>query len=419
MKIGSLFTGVGGFDLGFERAGHEVVWQVEFDKRAQSVLRRHWPQVELYSDVREVGGRGFRSGHGRREGRVERDEKHDTPDGNLRRSSDCENEGATSNNILSPVDLICGGFPCQDLSLAGHRKGLAGDRSGLWTEFHRIIGELAPTWVLIENVLGLLSSNDGADMRVVLRGLEELGYGWNYRVLDSQYFGVPQRRRRVFIVGNIGGYCPPEILLEPEGVIGGAKPRRKQRQKITSVAKGSLEQSDRGTGHWDGGPHPPLDAQRPGTSNQNMLHHPGATVVWDDRVIMRGGGFSNYKEDDIAGCLRASGKNGADVDLIIEQPSNEKQPTVFRKAQKAHDADDSERWEAADKSNTLSGHGTTTSEVILTERPASSEDGKAKAFYDITPTYVGRPTGFNGADDLIVGASPQHEAFKKDREGRA
>ena len=168
MRVGSLFSGVGGFDLGLERAGHEIVWQVENDKQCRSVLRHHWPNVDLYEDVKDVG-----------------------------------------RTTLSSVDLICGGFPCQDLSVAGGRAGLAGERSGLWGEFHCIISELTPTWLLIENVPGLLSSNEGRDMAVIVHGLEELGYGWSYRILDSQYFGVPQRRRRVFIVGHSGGVCGP------------------------------------------------------------------------------------------------------------------------------------------------------------------------------------------------------------------
>ena len=185
MKVGSLFSGIGGFDLGLERAGMEVRWQCEIDTAAQSVLRRHWPDAVLYDDVTTLGGD------------VER------------------------------VDLIAGGFPCQDLSVAGRRAGLAGKRSGLFYEFMRVVDEIAPAWVLIENVPGLLSSNGGRDMGAVLGTLGELGYGWAYRVLDAQYFGVAQRRRRVFIVGCLGDSArAAQVLFEPESLPGDTPPRR-------------------------------------------------------------------------------------------------------------------------------------------------------------------------------------------------
>jgi len=122
--------------------------------------------------------------------------------------------------------------------VAGRRAGLAGERSGLWHEFHRIIAEVAPTWVLIENVPGLLSSNGGRDLSVVLGGLAELGYGWTFRVLDSQYFGVAQRRRRVFIVGRAGGVCPPEVLFEPESLPGHPAPSRTTGEEVAGSLGG-------------------------------------------------------------------------------------------------------------------------------------------------------------------------------------
>lgn len=173
--VGSLFSGIGGFDLGLERAGWQVKWQVEKHPFRQRILKRHWPHVELRNDIET--------------------DTHDLP----------------------RVDLICGGFPCQDLSVAGRRAGLAGEKSGLWHEFIRVVGEIRPAWVFIENVPGLLSSNEGKDMEVVVGGLAKRGYGVAWRVLDSRYFGVAQRRRRVFIVGCLGKPCPPEILFEPEG----------------------------------------------------------------------------------------------------------------------------------------------------------------------------------------------------------
>lgn len=183
---GSLFSGIEGFAEGLRRADIETVWSVEIDRHCRSVSAKHFPGVEQFEDVCTVGNHNLRS-----------------------------------------VDLICGGFPCQDLSVAGKRAGLAGERSGLWHEFRRILAELTPQWVLIENVPGLLSSNGGADMAVVLTGLAELGYGWAYRVLDAQYFGVAQRRRRVFIVGCLGDTRrPAEVLFEPQSCDGNSASRK-------------------------------------------------------------------------------------------------------------------------------------------------------------------------------------------------
>lgn len=199
MKFISLFTGIGGFDLGFERAGMQCVAQVEFDKRAREVLRKHWPDVALHEDVRNVG-------------------KHNLP----------------------TVDLVCGGFPCQDLSVAGKRKGLDGERSGLWFEFHRIIGELKPRWVVIENVPGLLTSNRGRDFAVILDGLVKCGYRVAWRVLDAQYFGLAQRRKRVFIVASLGNGRAAEVLFERESGNGNTPPRRATPEAATTtVIKGA------------------------------------------------------------------------------------------------------------------------------------------------------------------------------------
>lgn len=159
-------------DLGLERAGMRIVWQCEADKWRRGILARHWPHTPCGTDVREWQGYG--------------DE---------------------------PVDLICGGFPCQDLSVAGRRAGLhAGARSSLFFEFARIADTLRPRWLLVENVPGLLSSHGGRDFAVVLATLAEIGYGVAWRVLDSRFFGVAQRRRRVFIVGYLGADGPEPFL---------------------------------------------------------------------------------------------------------------------------------------------------------------------------------------------------------------
>ena len=183
MNVGSTFSGVGGFDLGFERAGMRVLWQAEIDEWCRRVLRWHWPDAAIYDDVRNV-----RSSAGEKD-------TNTRPDSRERTSRIKWNAG---------IDLLCGGFPCQDLSVAGKRAGFKGERSSLFFEFARIADELRPRWIVLENVVGLLSSAEGRDFGILLATLAEIGYGCAWRVVDARYFGVPQRRRRVFIVGCLG-----------------------------------------------------------------------------------------------------------------------------------------------------------------------------------------------------------------------
>lgn len=135
---------------------------------------------------------------------------------------------------------------CQDLSVAGKRNGLTGERSGLWFEFERIIDEMRPKWVVIENVPGLLSSARGDDFAVILRALDGFGYGVAWRVLDSQYFGVPQRRRRVFIVGSLGDLSCGQVLFEQEGVSGDIEETEESQQEDTRQSLSGTD--ERGNG---------------------------------------------------------------------------------------------------------------------------------------------------------------------------
>jgi DNA (cytosine-5)-methyltransferase 1 len=163
----SLFAGVGGFDIGAERAGWDCLAQVEWDGDAQHVLRHHWPHIPKYADVRDYNG------------------------------------------AQHPADIIVGGFPCQDVSLAGHRKGVLDDdtRSNLYTEIIRIVKEMRdatdgaqPRWVVLENVRGLLSVDEGDGFARVQDDLAHCGaVAIEWALLDSQFFGIPQRRQRVFI----------------------------------------------------------------------------------------------------------------------------------------------------------------------------------------------------------------------------
>ena len=170
-KVSSFFAGIGGFDLGCEKAGMEVVFQCEINK----VLKKNWPNTPLAEDITTL-----------------------TP------------EDIPNSNVW------CGGFPCQDLSLAnqGKRKGLKGERSGLFYKYSELIGAKRPDWVIIENVPGLLNSHSGEDFKILLQTMDELGYGVSWKVLDAKYFGTPQRRRRVYIVASLGDLRSAEVLFE-------------------------------------------------------------------------------------------------------------------------------------------------------------------------------------------------------------
>lgn len=180
----SFFSGAGGVDLGLERAGWRTVSFSEIDPYACAVLAERWPGVPNLGSIVDVAAREGRGSDGRT-----------LADGV---------EPARLVGRGEPwhgADLWTGGFPCQDLSIAGKRRGLAGERSGLAFAYLGLVERHRPPAVLLENVPGLLSSNAGRDLGALLGTLGELGYGWAYRVLDARHFGVPQRRRRVFILG--------------------------------------------------------------------------------------------------------------------------------------------------------------------------------------------------------------------------
>ena len=181
MKFVSLFAGVGGFDLGLTKSGHECVGQVEIDKHARAVLDLQFPDVPKHNDVTTAI------------------------------------EWADEIGLTGNIDLVCGGFPCQDLSVAGKRAGLSGARSGLFYDALRFATHTKAKTILLENVPGLLSSNQGRDFGVLLTALAESGYSnIEWRILDSQFFGVPQRRRRIFIVASVGTEPFRQILAECE-----------------------------------------------------------------------------------------------------------------------------------------------------------------------------------------------------------
>ena len=212
--FGSLFAGVGGFDIGLERAGWECQWQVEWDKHCQEVLKRHWPDTQKYLDVQDVDGAK-----------------------------------------IKPVDLITFGSPCQDLSVAGKGAGLHGERSGMFFEAIRIIKQMRsetngeyPKWAIWENVPGALTSNNGADFAEVINQMANIGaLAIEWHVLDAQWFGVAQRRRRVFVIACFSAStierCGSQILPIPEDSSGNIKKSRKKRKQSSTNAKDSTRES--------------------------------------------------------------------------------------------------------------------------------------------------------------------------------
>jgi len=148
---------------------------------------------------------------------------------------------------VGPIDLLVGGTPCQSFSVAGLRGGLADDRGNLALEFLRLADRTRPRWLVWENVPGVLSSNGGRDFGAILGGVVELGYGFAYRVLDAQYFGVPQRRRRVFVVGYLGDWRPAAaVLFERHCLQRHSPPRREKRKGIAHDVAPCLGASGRG-----------------------------------------------------------------------------------------------------------------------------------------------------------------------------
>lgn len=160
MKVLDLFSGIGGFSLGLERAGMETVAFCEFDKHAQKVLKKHWPHIPIHEDIRELDGTQYK--------------------------------GA--------IDVVCGGFPCQDLSGAGLQEGFKGERSSLYREMLRIISECMPRYAIFENVTGLLTGDNGRWFAKFLYDLAEIGFDAEWHCISASELGAPHHRDRVWII---------------------------------------------------------------------------------------------------------------------------------------------------------------------------------------------------------------------------
>lgn len=204
MRYVSLFSGIEAASVAWGTLGWEPMCFCEVDPFPCAVLEQRFPGVPNLGDVREVDWHGFVKAHGR-------------------------------------PDVVVGGSPCQSFSVAGKREGLRG-ASGLMWEFVRAVREVVPRWVVWENVPGALSSSRGEDFRCLLASLDELGYGLAWRVLDAQFFGVAQRRRRVYLVGCLGDPSGAvEVLFEPDGMSWGFGSSREKRAELAAAARGGAQ----------------------------------------------------------------------------------------------------------------------------------------------------------------------------------
>lgn len=199
MRYVSLFDGIGAAHVAWMPMGWECMWTAEIDKFPNAVVEARCPGLTNLGNVEDIT-REMIDEHGR-------------------------------------PDVVVGGSPCQSFSVAGLRGGLADARGNLALRFFQLVGEMRPTWVVWENVPGVLSSGGGRDFGCILGALDELGYGYAWSVLDAQWFGVAQRRRRVFVVGHAGDWRrAAAVLLEPESVCGDSPPSRAPREGAAADA---------------------------------------------------------------------------------------------------------------------------------------------------------------------------------------
>ena len=325
MNVLSLFSGVGGFDLGLENAGMKTIYQCEWDKHANTILERHWPQVPRWGDITTL----------------------------------------TAKEILrhgTPPDVVAWGSPCQDLSVAGKRAGLEGERSGLFHEGIRIINELRketnneyPKISIWENVAGALSSNRGADFGVILDEMAKAGaMVIEWALLDAQHFGIPQRRRRVFCIAIFNSAtasnCPSPLLPLSESLRGNTakgKPKRK------SAANTLTESFGAGGG---------------------IVNAIGASIYHKSTVVNQDVNCGHLvTEDGILGSDIVGSLNTSDAKMISTQYVNENKVVVepYVKSRRAQSATDDETWVPGEVNPTLNSFdvGDTRATTAIVEEP--------------------------------------------------
>lgn len=347
--FGSLFAGVGGFDLGFEAAGYTCQFQVEWDKNCRQVLDHHWPHVPKWEDVNNVHGAD-----------------------------------------LPPVDIITYGFPCQDLSVAGKRAGLDGDRSGLFFQAIRIINEMReatngqyPRIAVAENVPGLLTADKGAAMARCLDTLAEIGaLVQEWHILDAQWFGIPQRRRRVFLTSI---FDPATAQRSPQQIFPVAKSGTRDPKESNKTRENT----------------PPTTPQSTTTTSGHGYTHSS---------------YGGYTEG--AGTIRATDYKRPEEHLIINE---QLETTAFVKAKRAQNNTDDESWETNRPNPTLNAfdQGDTRTTTAIVFHPHYHDGARIQNDTMNTLTsrmgtggnnvsMVAQPIGFSHTQGLDPQASQEH-----------
>jgi DNA (cytosine-5)-methyltransferase 1 len=351
MNVLSLFSGVGGFDMGLEAAGYKTIFQCEWDKNCQKVLNRHWPDVPKWGDVSTLTGEHILRAAG-------------------------------------PPDVVAWGSPCQDLSVAGKRKGLEGEKSGLFHEGIRIIKEIReltnneyPRISIWENVPGALSSHGGADFGVVLDEMAKAGaLVVEWAVLDAQFFGVPQRRRRIFLAALFhpgdaerSGF---KIFPVAESLPGNFAARAKKRKGTTAGSSRSIAESGQPSAFGNSG-------------------------------------MEKWGDTEVAVTLSARDFKGGNTVVIEGTPLAQE---AFTKSRHAKDAEDYETWvpgEVSPTLNTFENHQDTRATVAIVQQEALVIDGTRNddvRVYDdgISPTLTHRMgTGGNNTPMIFDERSQQ------------
>jgi site-specific DNA-cytosine methylase len=269
----SVCSGIEAASMAWEPLGWQPAAFAEVEKFPSAVLTHHWPQVPNMGDMNN----------------------HEQWD-------------------LPSIDVLVGGTPCQSFSVAGLRKGLRDPRGGLMLTFLEIAQRRRPRWIVWENVPGVLSSHGGRDFGAFLGALGALGYGWAYRVLDAQWFGVAQRRRRVFVIANLGdGAAPAKVLFESESVCRNPAPSRETGERTAAFTPSSIGSyragygTLRANGGDNGGGSEVLVAAETVGALTDGAHQGGANLV--PSISMRESGQGYWMQDEVAGSLRAEGEN--------------------------------------------------------------------------------------------------------------